>query len=32
MRIPHYNQQLGQTWLIIAQQAYHDNWAVLGQQ
>ena len=26
------NQQLGHTWLIIAPQAYHDNWSVQDQQ
>ena len=31
MRIPH-NQQLGNTWLIIAPYAYLDNWSVLDQQ
>ena len=31
MRIP-CNEQLGHTWLIIAPSAYHNNWAVLGQQ
>ena len=31
MMIPH-NQQFGHTWLIVAPQAYHDNWSVLDQQ
>ena len=26
------NQQLGHTWLIIAQYASHDNWSVLDEQ
>ena len=26
------NQQLGHNWLIIAQNAYHDNWSLLGEQ